>query len=156
MNARTKKLMKKKQNLQIVNKKARFDYHFDKLLTAGIQLVGTEVKAIRKSHLSFADSYCYFIDNELILKNVNIAAPALVWAHEPLRERKLLLKRHELRKLKKELITGYTIVPTRIFSTERGLIKVEIALAKGKKEYDKRETIKERDSKRNQNMQYDS
>ena len=145
----------KKQNLLIVNKKARFDYHFDKMIVAGIQLVGTEVKAIRKSHLSFADSYCYFVGNELVLKNVNIAAPALAWAHEPLRERKLLLKRHELRKLKRELITGYTIIPTKVFSTERGLIKVEIALAKGKKDYDKRETIKARDIKKDQSR-YDS
>lgn len=145
----------KKENLTMVNKKARFEYSFSKLLTAGIQLMGTEVKAIRKSELNFTDSYCLFINGELFLKNIHIAAPDVKWAHQPTRDRKLLLRSNELRKLKRELIAGYTIVPTKVFINERGLIKVEIALAKGKKDYDKRETIKERDLKKYQSRNND-
>ena len=144
------------QNLNLVNRKAKFDYHFVKTLVAGIQLLGSEVKAIRKSHVGFGDSYCYFVKNELVLKNLIISASEINSDHEPLRERKLLLKKHELKKIKRELITGHTVVPVRVFLNERGLIKVEIALAKGKKEYDKRETIKERESKINQTRYHDN
>lgn len=132
------------RGIHIKNRKASFDYFFERELNAGIQLVGTEVKAIINGKISLVDSYCYFKKGELYLKGVNIVSEG-VFGHEANRERKLLLKRKELNKLERDLLEGMTIVVKRIFSNERGKIKVEIALAKGKKNYDKRNSIKERE-----------
>ncbi len=136
---------------KIQNKKARFNYEFIEKEIAGVVLVGTEVKSIRESKVSFNDSYCLFIDDELWLRNFHISEykEGTYNNHEPLRDRKLLLKRRELNKLKKKVNEdGLTIVPTKIFFNSKGLAKIEIALAKGKNVRDKRESIKEKDIKR--------
>ena len=137
-----------KDKIKIVNRKAKFEYEFLDKYEAGIVLIGVEVKFIRKGHLSFADSFCLFQDNELYLKNVSISG---IGNDNIKRDRKLLLHRKELSKLQKQLIDGLTIVPYQIYENDRGIFKVEIVLAKGKKLYDKRETIKERDLKRGMN-----
>jgi SsrA-binding protein len=137
-----------KDKIKIVNRKAKFEYEFLDKYEAGIVLIGVEVKFIRNGHLSFADSFCLFQDNELYLKNVSISG---IENDNIKRDRKLLLHRKELSKLQKQLIDGLTIVPYQIYENDRGIFKVEIVLAKGKKLYDKRETIKERDLKRGMN-----
>jgi len=137
-----------KDKIKIVNRKAKFEYEFLDKYEAGIVLTGVEVKFIRKDHLSFADSFCLFQDNELYLKNVSISG---IGNDNIKRDRKLLLHCKELNKLQKQLIDGLTIVPYQIYENDRGIFKVEIVLAKGKKLYDKRETIKERDLKRGMN-----
>lgn len=133
--------------LQIINRRAKYDYEFIKTEIAGMQLVGSEIKSIRKSLVSLGESFCIFNNGELILKNANIKENGTTFSHEGLRDRKLLLKKKELEKLQKELIKGLTIVPYRIFINERGFAKIEIALAKGKKDYDKRSSIKAREAK---------
>ena len=129
----------------ILNRKAKFDYTFEKVYQAGMQLLGTEVKAIRDSCVSFTDSFCYFQDEELFVKNLHITSSEKNYSHDPLRDRKLLLTRRELNRLQQELTKGMTIVPTKIYENDGGLLKIEIALAKGKKSYDKKESLKERD-----------
>jgi len=124
-----------------VNKKAKFEYEFIRTEVAGIQLYGSEIKSIKDGKLSFNEAFCVFVDDELFVKNINISG-------EPIRDRKLLLKKRELVKLQKDLIKGFTIVPYKIFKNERGLFKIEIALGRGKKLHDKRATIKERDIKK--------
>lgn len=138
-------------NPVIKNKKASFEYEFIEKYLTGIVLTGTEIKSLREGKANLADSYCHFRDNELYLKGMHIAE--YWWGnlnnHEPLRERKLLLTRKELRKLERKVReTGLTIIVTKVFINERGLAKVEIALAKGKKEYDKRQTLKKKDAAR--------
>ena len=137
-----------KNNVQIVNRKAKFDYEFLDTYVSGIMLMGSEIKSIRQSKMNLHDSFCIFEAGELLLKNAHISENATAYSHEALRTRKLLLKKRELQKLEKELIKGLTIIPYRVFITDKGLAKVEIALARGKKDYDKRETIKKRDSDR--------
>lgn len=132
----------------IVNKKVKFEYTFIETHTVGIKLMGSEVKAIDGGKVSLVDAYCYFIDGELFVKGMNIPESKISFTHEPLRDRKLLMKRKELRKLEKQLINGLTIIPYKLFRNNRGLIKMEIVLAKGKKLYDKRNAIKEKDIKR--------
>jgi len=134
--------------VSIINRKAKFDYYFLETYTAGICLLGSEVKAIRDSRASMVDAFCFFIDGELWIKSLSITPGLNSFQHEPLRDRKLLLKKKELKRLEKSLDKGITIIPTRIFTSERNMIKVEIALAKGKKSYDKRETIKAREAER--------
>ncbi len=141
------------ENLQIeiLNKKASFLYQLDTRFEAGMQLKGTEIKSIRLGAVNMKDSFCFFRRNELFVKNLHISEYKFgnVHNHEPERERKLLLKRSELKKiLRKVKERGQTIVPTRIYINERGLAKLEIALAVGKKSFDKRDSIKERDVKR--------
>ncbi len=133
--------------VNIKNKRASFEYQFLDTYVTGIMLTGTEIKSIRQQKVSLQDAYCYFDRNELYIKNMNIAKydEGTYYNHDPLRERKLLLKRMELRKLENKLDDGLTIVPLRLFINDRGLAKMEIALAKGKKLYDKREDIKARD-----------
>jgi len=138
----------KKDYVQIINRKAKFDYHFERSENAGIMLVGSEVKGIRNGKVSLVDAFCYFENGELWIKGMTIQNEGNAFSHEPARNRKLLLKRRELAKLEKDLVKGLTIVPYRIFETDKGLMKMEICLAKGKKQYDKRETIKERDIQR--------
>ena len=132
----------------IVNKKVKFEYTFVETHIVGIKLMGSEVKAIDNGKVSLVDAYCYFNDGELFVKGMNIPESNLAYTHEPLRERKLLMKKKELRKLEKQLINGLTIVPYKIFRNDRGLIKLEIVLAKGKKLYDKRQAIRKRDDER--------
>ena len=132
----------------IVNKKVKFNYEFIRTETSGIQLTGSEVKAISNGKITMSESYCLFIGNELFVRNMHIPENGTAYTHEPIRDRKLLLKRRELNRLKKELINGLTIVPYKIFKNDRGLYKVEIVLGKGKNLYDKRQSIKDRDIKK--------
>lgn len=134
-----------KSKVSIVNKKVKFEYFFVETFVVGIKLQGSEVKSISDSKVSMVDTYCYFKNGELYVKGMNISTDNTSYSHEPTRERKLLMKKKELRKLEKELINGLTIVPYRLYRNETGLIKLEIVLAKGKKLWDKRETIKDRD-----------
>jgi SsrA-binding protein len=131
-----------------VNKKARFEYEFIRTEVAGIQLHGSEVKSIKDGKISMTEAFCVFIGGELYVKNINITGNGTAYSHEPIRDRKLLLKKQELIKLQKDLIKGFTIIPYKFFKNERGVFKMEIALARGKKLHDKRATIKERDINR--------
>ncbi|MCS6822098.1 MAG: SsrA-binding protein SmpB [Microscillaceae bacterium] len=148
----TKLKDKMNQSVNIQNRQARFEYEFLENYTAGIMLTGTEIKSIRQAKVQLQDSFCYFKDmKSLWVKNMHIAPyeNGTHYNHEPRRERKLLLTKKELRKLfHKHQEKGLTIIPVRLFINERGLAKLEIALARGKKLYDKRETIKERDVRR--------
>ncbi len=138
-------------NIQIRNKKASFDYEFIDTYTAGIVLTGTEIKSIRAGKASLVDSYCLFENGELWSKGIHINEYfyGTYNNHLPTRDRKLLLTKKELRKLTRSLADpGTTIVPTLLFINERGLAKVKIALARGKKAYDKRQSLKEKDDKR--------
>jgi SsrA-binding protein len=137
-----------KKSINIVNKKAKFEYSFLETLIVGIQLVGSEVKSIRQGKVSISEGYCYFNNGELFIKGMNISDYGYGSFHETVRDRKLLLKRKELNGLESKLMNGLTIVPYRVFINEKGLIKMEIALAKGKKLHDKRESIKSRDIER--------
>jgi SsrA-binding protein len=137
--------------INIKNKRASFDYAFIDTFTAGIVLTGTEIKSIRMGKASLVDTYCFFVDGELWVKNMNISlyAQGSYNNHDVRRDRKLLLNRKELRNLEHEIKTpGLTIVPVRVFINNAGLAKLEIALAKGKKEYDKRETLKDKEARR--------
>lgn len=143
--------MKQKNTINIKNRKAKFNYEFLDKFTAGIVLKGTEIKSIREGKASIAESFCEFQDEELFVINMNVEeySHASHFNHAPKSERKLLLNKRELMKLHKEVRAGgLTIVPLNLFINENGLAKLTIALAKGKKEYDKRENIKERDTKR--------
>jgi SsrA-binding protein len=135
----------------IKNKKASHEFEFIEKFTAGIMLMGTEIKSIREGKATIGDSFCQFSNGELYIKGMHISE--YWWGninnHEPLRVRKLLLTHRELRKLERKVKeTGLTIVVIKIFITDKGLAKAEIALARGKKEYDKRETLKRKDAAR--------
>ncbi len=137
--------------IKIKNKKASFEYHLLDIFTAGIQLQGTEIKSIREGKASLIDAYCSFSGTELYVRNMHIAEYVLGthYNHEPKRDRKLLLNKKELRKiLTKTKEKGLTIIPTLLFINEKGLAKLEIAIAKGKKLYDKRESLKTKTVKR--------
>ena len=134
-----------KKSVSIINKKAKFEYEFLQTETCGIQLVGSEVKSIRGGKASISEGYCYFNNGELFVKGMNISDYGYGSSHDTTRDRKLLLKRKELNNLENQLTNGLTIIPYRLFLNDKGLIKMEIALARGKKLYDKRETIKNRD-----------
>ena len=138
-------------NINIKNRKASFEYQFIATFVAGISLVGTEIKSIRNNQANISDAYCVFMDEELYVKNLHIAEyPNGGYAnHEPKRDRKLLLNKKELHKmLGKVKEKGNAVIPIRLFINESGKAKLEIALARGKKIYDKRESIKENDQKR--------
>lgn len=141
-----------KDHINIKNRKARFQYHILDKFEAGIKLQGTEIKSIREGKVSLPESYCYFKGGELFIKNMTIAeyTHGSYLNHEPQRERKLLLHKRELAKLEHSLEKGgnNTIIPLRLYINDRGLAKMEIALATGKKLYDKRQSIKEKDIKR--------
>jgi len=140
------------KEIHIKNKKARFEYELLEEYTAGIVLTGTEIKSIRNSKASIAESFCEFNERgELFTVNMHIEEYVFGtrYNHRPKAQRKLLLNKKELKKLQREVQnTGLTIVPLRLFITDKGFAKLRIALAKGKKLYDKRETIKDRDNKR--------
>lgn len=139
--------------INIKNKKARFEYEILDTYVAGIQLTGTEIKSVRASKARITESFCEFNDNgELFVINMYIEEymHGNIYNHKPKSERRLLLNKRELKKLQKEVQNvGLTIIPLRLFLTEKGWAKLEIALCKGKKIYDKRETLKDRESKRN-------
>lgn len=141
------------QKVNILNKKAKFQYEILDKYTAGIVLRGTEIKSIRSSKASIAESFCEFNERgELFVINMTIEEYAFgnYYNHKPKAERKLLLNKRELKKLEKEVnVKGNAIIPLRLYINENGYAKLEIALAKGKKLYDKREIIKDRDNKRN-------
>lgn len=130
--------------MKIENKKTRFEYNFLETYEAGIVLTGMEVKGIRQGNVNLTDTYCFFKDNDLWVKNIFIS----LGNDDSKRERKLLLKKTELKRLKSKLINGLTIVPTKIYINDRGFVKVEIVLAQGKKTFDKRNTIRDRDIER--------
>jgi len=139
------------EGITIRNKKAGFEYFLLQEYTAGLQLTGTEIKSIRAGKASIVDAYCSFTGNELFVRNMHISEYSLGnrYNHDPKRDRKLLLNRKELKKLwTKVNERGYTIVPTVLFINEKGLAKLTIALARGKRAYDKLETLKQKDSKR--------
>lgn len=137
--------------IHIKNKKAYFEYHILDTYIAGIRLLGTEIKSIREGKANINDAFCSFFENDLYIRNMHIAeySHGSFYNHEAKRDRQLLLTKKELKKLKMKIDErGFTIVPLRMFISKRGFAKVEIALAQGKKDFDKRETIKERDTKR--------
>ncbi len=137
--------------ISIKNRKASFEYIILAEFSVGIQLTGTEIKSIRAAKASIAEAYCVFIKTELFIRNMFIEeyAQGNIYNHEPKRDRKLLLKRTELNKLQTKLKDkGLTVIPLQLYINEKGLAKLEIALAKGKKLYDKRESLKEKDVKR--------
>ena len=142
---------KLKNDILIRNKRATFDYELIDTYQAGIVLVGTEIKSIRLGKASLVDTFCFYIDGELWVKNMNISEYfyGTYNNHLPRRDRKLLLTKRELDKIRRQTKdTGFTVVPTKLYINAKGLAKVEVAVAKGKKQYDKRESLKEKDDKR--------
>ena len=142
--------MEKKNNILIDNRKANYNYFLLEEYVAGIVLEGCEVKSIRNRDVNMSDSYCTFVGNELIIKNIHISpyknSGFTYKDYDPKRDRKLLLTKRELRKLQKDVqAKGYTIVPVNLYTNDKGLVKLTIAMAKGKHTYDKSQTIKERD-----------
>lgn len=139
------------KTINILNKRAKFDYEILDKYTAGIVLTGTEIKSIRLGKASIAESFCEFNNHELFLINATIEEYlyGTHYNHKAKSERKLLLNRKELKKLEKDIDNkGLTIIPLRLFTNEKGLAKIEIALCRGKKNYDKRESLKEKDTQR--------
>lgn len=139
------------KTVNILNKRAKFDYEIIDKYTAGIVLTGTEIKSIRLGKAGIAESFCEFQNNELFVINSNIEEYHFgnQFNHKAKSERKLLLNKKELKGLLKDVQNkGLTIIPLRLFTNEKGLAKLDIALCRGKKNYDKRETIKDRDNKR--------
>ena len=137
--------------MELTNRKAYYEYYFEAKYIAGLVLSGTEIKSLRTGKASFNDSYCIFSNGELFVKSLHISEYSFgtIHNHEPLQERKLLLHKKELRKLENKIKEkGYSIIPLKIFIAENGFAKMEIGLGKGKKIYDKRETIKERETDR--------
>jgi SsrA-binding protein len=134
-----------KKSINVINKKVKFEYEFIQTEVAGIQLLGSEVKSVRQGKVSISESYCYFNQGELFIKGMNISDYGYGSFHETTRDRKLLLKKKELRDLESQLTKGLTIIPYRVFINDKGLIKVEVVLGRGKKLYDKKNTIKIRD-----------
>ncbi len=139
-------------DINVKNKKAFYEYEILDKYEAGLKLLGTEIKSIREGRASLGEGYCYFKNGELFIKNMNISeySHGNINNHEPLRERKLLLHKRELKKLETNMDKGgsTTIVPLRLFINNKGLAKLEVALGRGKKLYDKRNTMKERDIQR--------
>ena len=148
---KTEEQLRKKSPIQIKNKKASFEYFFIETYTAGIVLTGTEIKSIRLGKASLVDTYCVVINGELWVKGMNIS-PYFYGSynnHESKRDRKLLLTKKEIRALESATKqTGYTIVPKLVFIDDKGRAKVDVALCKGKKEFDKRQTLKEKEDRR--------
>ncbi len=148
-------LLRKKSPVSIRNKKASFEYFFVETYTAGIVLTGTEIKSIRMGKASLVDSYCYIHNGEIWVKGMNIS-PYFFGSynnHESKRDRKLLLTKREIHKLQEATKqVGFTIVPTLVFIDAKGRAKMDIALARGKKEYDKRQTLKEKEDRREMDM----
>tara|TARA_A100001011_G_scaffold374892_1_gene435838 strand:- start:15 stop:473 length:459 start_codon:yes stop_codon:yes gene_type:complete len=143
--------VKDKQYIVTTNKKAFFSYTLSDFFICGIQLKGSEIKSIRSKDVNISDAYCIIEQNEIIIKNIDIAKYKFCQEelYRPKRDRKLLLTKNEIKKIKRNLDQkGMTLIPTKLIINERGLAKIEVSLAKGKKTHDKRESIKERDAKR--------
>jgi SsrA-binding protein len=143
--------------MDISNRKAYYDYYFEAKYIAGLVLTGTEIKSLRAGKASFNDSYCIFFKGELFVRSLHISEYAFgnIHNHEPMQERKLLLQKKELRKLENKIKEkGYSIIPLKIFIAASGFAKMEIGLGKGKKIYDKRESIKTREADRDIKRQY--
>jgi SsrA-binding protein len=139
------------KQVNIKNRKASFEYQFIETYVAGIMLTGTEIKSIRQSKANLQDAYAVFMGEELYIRQLHISPyeQAAYYNHDPVRDRKLLMQKRELKKLLGKLQDkGLTVIPTRLFTNDRGFAKLEIALAKGKKLYDKRDDIKEKDIRR--------
>ena len=139
------------KELNIRNKKARFEYHLDEFFNAGIQLSGTEIKSIRNGKASILEAYCVFSNGEVWIRNMHITEyeNGSFYNHKPRAERKLLLNRKEIDKIEKFLKTkGNTLIPLKLFLSEKGWVKIEIACATGKKLHDKRQDLKEKDDRR--------
>ncbi|MCF1752282.1 SsrA-binding protein [Mariniradius sediminis] len=137
--------------INIKNKKASFEFEFIDTFVAGLMLSGTEIKSVREGKVSLTEAYCYFRRGELFVKQMHIApySMATSYNHDPVRERKLLLNKRELEKMEAKFAEkGLSVIPVRVFINDRGLAKMEIALARGKKIHDKRQDIKEKDVKR--------
>jgi SsrA-binding protein len=136
----------------IENRKANFNYTIIDKYVAGVQLIGTEVKSIKDGNLNFNDSYCLFVNNELFIRGIHISDYSFGEKHENVRDRKLLLNKKELKKIKNNITEkGFTILPLKGFFSDRGIFKIEIGIGRGKREFDKRETIKKRDIERELN-----
>lgn len=150
-------MAKGKNRIEIKNRRAGFEFEFLENFTAGIVLSGTEIKSIREGKASLVDSYCYFVGTELFVKNMNVAEywwGSAFSRQDPRRDRKLLLTKKELRKLQRAVKEkGLTIVATRLFISENGYAKLNISLARGKREFDKRESIKEKDMRRDRDRE---
>lgn len=139
------------KKIEIINRKARFNFHVEESFVAGMQLLGSEVKSIRNNSVNMGDGYCQMNEGELFLKNIHISE----WnqqgfgVHEPMRDRKLLLKKRELSRIETKIKSkGYAVFPVRLFEGDRGIFKIEIGLGQGKKTFDKRDDLKEKDIKR--------
>lgn len=157
MNMAKSLIPNKGKDINIKNKRAEFDYLLMDKYTAGIVLTGTEIKSIRKGKASLVDTYCYVIQGEVWVKNMYIAQyeQGSYNNHMERRDRKLLLNRKEIRKMQQTVKSpGFSIVPTLLFIDEKGLAKLDIHIARGKKEYDKRETLKEKEDRRNIDRQF--
>lgn len=143
--------------INIRNKRATFDYELIETFTCGIVLTGTEIKSIRLGKASLVDTFCMFENNELWVRNMHITEYfyGSYNNHEARRDRKLLLNRHELKKIERlTKQSGFTIIPTRLFINKNGLAKLNIAIAKGKKEYDKRHSLREKEDKRDMDRMF--
>ena len=143
--------MKFRKDIEVKNRKAGYQYFLHSTYKAGMQLLGTEVKSVRLGQASMSDAYCVLEGDEVFVRNLHIAEYKMGTDnnHEALRKRKLLLKRDEIKKIQRKIKEkGYTLIPVRLFFSERGHVKLEIAVASGKKSYDKRESIKQKDNKR--------
>lgn len=139
------------KQINIKNKKAKFEYHLIDTFTAGIVLTGTEIKSIRNSKASILEAYCVYVDGEVFIRNMHITAyeNGSFYNHKPRNDRKLLLSKKEIQKIEKFLkVKGNTIVPLKVFLSDKGWAKIDIATAQGKKTHDKRQDLKEKDDKR--------
>ena len=142
--------METKKQIITTNKKASFSYTLSLFFTCGIKLEGSEIKSIREKKVNISESYCIINNNEVLVKNMDIAKYSFCTSqnYEPKKERKLLLKKPEIKKIKKSLeAKGMSLIPTKLLINEKGFAKLEVAIAKGKKTYDKRESLKEKDIK---------
>jgi SsrA-binding protein len=149
--------LQKTTALELTNRKAHYEYFFEATYIAGMVLSGTEIKSLRAGKASFNDSYCFFDKGELFVKSLHISeyAYGTYSNHQPMQERKLLLNKRELKKWQNKIKEkGYSIIPLRLFLAESGYFKIEIGLGKGKKNYDKRDTIKERETDRDIKRKY--
>lgn len=139
------------QKVDIKNKKALFEYEILEKFTAGLQLMGSEVKSIRAGKASIGEAYCFLQRGEIWIKNMNVSPykQAAAYGHDAVRVRKLLLNKREIDKIEKKLkVKGNALIPLKMFNSERGMLKLEIAIGRGKKLHDKRNSIKDRESKR--------
>lgn len=143
--------------MELHNRKAYYEYNIESKYVAGLVLTGTEIKSLRAGKASFNDSYCFFFKGELFVKSLHISEYSFgnIHNHQPMQERKLLLHKKELRKLENKIKEkGYSIIPLKIFIAHNGFAKMEIGLGRGKKIYDKRETIKARETDRDVKRKY--